>query len=236
MMELYTIGFSTMDIVSIAFFLTSWVAYAFFADYRKGSSDRMLVKVMYQHRLNWMLEMVKRDNRMVDAKVASNVMGSVTFFASTSIFLLAGLLTLLGNIEEGINLLANLPFSTGNSTAMWEVKIILLMVIFTYSFFKHTWSLRQFNYTSILIAGAPVIKEENELARQYATRATKMLSLAASNFNMGLRAYYFGLAALTWFIQPLLFMACTAWVVYILFRREIRSRTLRILMEEPFSA
>lgn len=236
MITIYDFTFTYADLFSVAFFLSAWSSYAFFADYRKGSSDRMLVKVMYQHRFNWMMEMLKRDNRMVDAKVVSNVMSSVTFFASTSIFILAGLLTLLGNSEQGINLLANLPFSAPNSTAMWELKIVLLMIIFTYSFFKHTWSLRQFNYTSILISGAPVIKDEGDLAHKYATRVTKMISLAAANFNMGLRAYYFGLAALTWFIHPILFMACTTWVVYILFRREIRSRTLRILMEEPFSS
>lgn len=231
----YAIPVTALDLLAVIYFFAAWSGYAFFADYRKESSKKMLVKVMYQHRLNWMLEMMKRDNRMVDAKVASNVMGSVTFFASTSIFILAGLLTLLGNSREGMELLASLPFTTTTSTQLWEVKIILLMIIFTYSFFKHTWAIRQFNYTSILIAGAPVIREKTKLAHKYAERITKILSLAAANFNMGLRGYYFGLAALTWFLNPILFIGFTTWVVYVMFRREIRSQTLKILMEEPFT-
>ena len=230
------ITFSLLDIIAVVWFLASWMGYSFFADYRKKSKARTLVKVMYQHRLNWMLEMMKRDNRMVDAKVASNVMGSVTFFASTSMFLLAGLLTLLGRSAEGMALLQTLSFTAVTSTQLWEMKIILLMVIFTYSFFKHTWAIRQFNYSSILIAGAPVIREESPLARRYAERITKILSIAARNFNSGLRGYYFGLAALTWMIHPVLFMICSSWVVVVLFRREIRSRVLKILMSEPFAA
>lgn len=232
----YNITFTLLDLIAVVYFFGSWSGYAFFADYRKESSNKMLVKVMYQHRMNWMLEMMKRDNRMVDAKVASNVMGSVTFFASTSMFLLAGLLTMLAKGDEGIAMLATLPFTTTTSPQLWEVKIILLMIIFTYSFFKHTWAIRQFNYTSILIAGAPVIRQTNKLARKHAERITKILSLAAANFNMGLRGYYFGLAALTWFLNPVLFMGFTSWVVYVMFRREIRSQTLKILMEEPFTA
>jgi uncharacterized membrane protein len=54
-------------------------------------------------------------------------------------------------------------------------------------------------------------------------------SFAAEDFNQGLRAYYFALAALTWFLHPTLFMLISALVVYILYQREFKSRTLYAL-------
>ena len=52
---------------------------------------------------------------------------------------------------------------------------------------------------------------------------------AGGSFNGGLRAYYFALAALTWFIGPYPFMAATLWVVMILIRRQFVSRTFRAM-------
>jgi uncharacterized membrane protein len=63
-----------------------------------------------------------------------------------------------------------------------------------------------------------------------ASRVAKMTSMAANNFNLGLRTYYFCLAILGWFINPWLFMALSGGVVYILYRREFKSSTLNTLM------
>ncbi len=219
------------DVLAWLWFMLLWILYAGVADYHRRHSDKSLMKIMYRHRLRWMNEMLKRDNRMFDAKVASNVMGSVTFFASTSIFILIGLMTMLGYSDKGVVFLSHLPFAVPTDERLWDLKVIWLMAIFIYAFYKHTWAMRQFNYTSILIAGAPIFKKENHESRKEAVRITKIVSLAAKNFNQGLRAYYFGLASLTWFIHPLLLMVVSAWVVFVLFHREFNSTTLRVLSE-----
>jgi uncharacterized membrane protein len=51
-------------------------------------------------------------------------------------------------------------------------------------------------------------------------------------FNNGLRAYYFGVAALSWFVHPILMIVVTLAVVYVLHTREFRSRTLHVLLQE----
>jgi uncharacterized membrane protein len=48
---------------------------------------------------------------------------------------------------------------------------------------------------------------------------------------LGLRSYYYSLALLMWFIHPYAFMAASAAVVAVLYRREFRSRTLKTLVE-----
>ena len=42
--------------------------------------------------------MLERDNRMLDSQIVSTLMGSVSFFASTTLFIIAGLILFLGAI------------------------------------------------------------------------------------------------------------------------------------------
>jgi len=60
-----------------------------------------------------------------------------------------------------------------------------------------------------------------------------VISGAVLNFNRGVRAYYFGLAALSWFMHPMLFAAVTIWVVAVVYRREFMSPTLTLLESVP---
>ena len=53
--------------------------------------------------------------------------------------------------------------------------------------------------------------------------------MAAETFNDGLRAYYFAFAAIGWFFSPIVFMAATVGVVYILYQREFGSDVLGVL-------
>ena len=118
-----------------------------------------------------------------------------------------------------------------------KIKILLLVVIFVYGFFKFSWSIRQLGFCSILVGAAP--KQPKDNPEQYAphiNRIARITSSAAVNFNNGLRAYYFALAALAWFLHPWLMMIATAWVVYVLYRREFRSKTLRALIDDERSS
>jgi uncharacterized membrane protein len=56
-----------------------------------------------------------------------------------------------------------------------------------------------------------------------------MASLAANNFNLGLRTYYFSIAVLGWFMNAWVFVLLTAVIVFVLYRREFTSSTLRTL-------
>ena len=93
--------------------------------------------------------------------------------------------------------------------------MLLLVAVFVYAFFKLTWSLRQFNYVAILIGAAPPPSEAGSVdGLSYADNAAEVASRAAEHFNKALRTFYFGLAALSWFVQPYVFMALTALVTY----------------------
>ncbi|MDH5188886.1 MAG: DUF599 domain-containing protein [Rhodospirillaceae bacterium] len=228
---LNTIG--VPNILALAWFVLCWTSYTFYAD----SIDRgrhTLLTAMRDKRELWMRRMIERENRIFDSSIMSTLMRSVSLFASTTIFILAGLLAIIGSVDKAKALLHEIPFAVTSSATQWDIKILLLLVIFVYAFFKFAWALRQFNYAIVLLGAAPPAEDAgtNE-AKEFAKANASVISLAVLNFNRGLRAYYFGLAALTWFIHPLLFAVATLWVVAVLYRREFMSKTLGCLESVP---
>jgi uncharacterized membrane protein len=146
--------------------------------------------------------------------------------------LLGALVALMGYTETAAKLVAELPFAQQVVTQrLWEIKILLLLIIFVYAFFKFSWSIRQFGFASLLVGAAARGPSDPALHGAHIERLSIVTGFANRNFNQGLRAYYFGVAALSWFLHPLLMIAVTLAVVYVLHTREFRSRTLDVLRE-----
>lgn len=222
-----------LDIIAVIWFFTCWLCYSLFAEYRRKSGDNLL-KVMNDYRHQWMKQMLKRSNRMADETAIGNLLRSISFFASTSILILAGLFSILGSQKEITQLLSTMPFAVTTSPTMFDIKIMILAMIFIYSFFKFTWSLRQYNYAAIYVASAPLHNENLDMHEEYAERGGKLVANAAKHFNLGLRAYYYAMAALSWFVHPVMMMLCSVWVVLVLYRREFRSRALEYMISSRF--
>ncbi len=218
------------DIAALVWMLVCWIGYTLIAD-RNAIDKREMAKVMYHHRLTWMTRMLERENRMPDVNIVVAHIRSGTLFASTTILILAGTVALLGHIDQLRDVISKLSFAAEPRADMLELKVFVLIGIFVYAFFKYAWCLRQFNYSLILIGAAPQPQDcdENVMAN-YPVRAARILTRATHTFNRGLRAYYFGLASLTWFIQPWLLVISSIWVVLVLYRRDYRSQTLDALV------
>lgn len=211
------------DIVGLVWFVVIWTGYTWYAD-RHARRARSLRAVMHAYRTAWMQQMLLRDNRVVDVNILRNLLQSVAFFASATLLVLAGLLTILGSTDRAIEIVRALPFTTRTSQLQWELKLLVLIVIFVYAFFKFTWALRQFNYCSTLIGAAPRGPDD-----AFASLAAEVSTGASKDFNQGLRAYYFSLAALGWFVGPWVLMTATTLVAVVLYVREYRSNALHTL-------
>jgi uncharacterized membrane protein len=199
--------------------------YAIGASKRKDS----LAGVLHAYRQRWMIRMIGRDMRMADIGAVANLERYVTLFASSSLLVLAGLVTLVGYTDDVVHIGRGIPFLPPQSSLEWQFKLFVLILMFVYAFFKFTWSLRQYGFATVMISSAPVVYgdiSENKELMEHVNRSAKILSMAANNFNFGLRAYYYSLAVLTWSIHPLVFMTTTCVVVYILYSREFNSSSL----------
>jgi uncharacterized membrane protein len=182
-----------------------------------------------------MLQTTARDPRMLDGIITQTLSATPAFFCSTTILILGGLFALLGTTDKAAELVREIPFAEQTPILVFEFKILVLVVIFVYSFFRFSWSMRQYTFVALLIGAMPppeTFEHEGAPNRQkYADRAAAMTGLAAETFNGGLRAYYFSFAALGWFFSPAMFVFATLLVAGVLYTREFKSEVLTLLEE-----
>jgi uncharacterized membrane protein len=130
--------------------------------------------------------------------------------------------------------MSEIPFAQTTTLIVFEFKILVLVAIFVYAFFRFSWCMRLYTFVALVIGAMPSPQDfaTGQFDRQqYAERAAAMVGAAAETFNDGLRAYYFSFAALAWFISPLAMVLVTVIVVAILYSREFHSEVLHLLRD-----
>jgi uncharacterized membrane protein len=222
------------DWLALGLFFGGWWGYAHWARQRAQVRPSILATTN-QWRRRWMLQATFRDNRIVDSAVTQSLSASPSFFASTSILIIGGLLAALGATDKASGLVQEIPFAARTSALVFDLKLALLAAIFVHAFFRFTWSLRQYSFGAIIVGAAPEAKQfagvDDAQRELFADRAGRVMGLAAETFNDGLRAYYMSFAAVAWFFSAWAFMAATAAVLLVLYRREFRSEVLLALRE-----
>lgn len=222
-----------IDYIAAGWFFIAWFGYTAIVDY-SPLRKRSVSAAMNSYRRRWVHEMLKRDIRLVDTQILGNLMTGIGFFASTTILLIGGLFALLGASEAAISALAELPIAIRTTRPVWETKVLMLVLIFVYAFFKFAWAYRLSNYCAILIGAAPSRDDYAGAQRDgYIERLARVANQMGHHFNRGLRAYFFALATLGWFIHPGLFLISSTWVLLVLYRRDFRSREFHLLGGAP---
>ena len=223
---------SVWDIFSILLFFTAWYSIAWVGRHRKDNEKLTLSSISKNYRNQWMLHLLERDNRMPDVALMGNLMRNVSFFASTSILILASLIAVFGVVDDALKIFHDIPYAQQVSAAFWKLKLFLMVFIFVYIFFKLVWSLRQFNSTVIMIGAAPDSFNTDEDLFSYANNLGIVLNRSSQHFIEGMRGFEFALAAMAWFIHPLMFILATIFVSLVIYRREFASRTMRAMIDD----
>ncbi len=225
----------TLDGLAFLWMLMLWLGYTLFANYQ-ARNHSCLASVLKMYRKQWVMRMLTRVSRIADANLLNQLRSSVSFFASTTMLIVAGLVTGMAASDQGVAILSHLPLSATATREHWEYKIMVMIAIFIYAFFEFSWSLRLYNYVAVLFGSAPLPEEVEEVpgrSEAFSETASRTISLAAKHFNYGLRAYYFGLATLVWFVTVWCYLALVTGVVLMLYRREFHSKALKTLSFSP---
>ncbi|WP_036814818.1 DUF599 family protein [Phyllobacterium sp. UNC302MFCol5.2] len=226
-----------LDAVALVYFFVVWMVYSYST--AKGFGGRKsLTYEMNEARRQWMATMATRELRMIDTSIMIGLQQGTGFFASTSILAIGGCFGLLNSSGRVLTLFHEIPFLNETTQQLFETKILGLLVLFAYAFFKFAWSYRLFNYCSILIGGVPMARDkgpDDPLVLASINRAAGINIQAGQHFNSGLRGIFFSIGYLGWFLHPLLFMATTTFVAIVLLRRQFFSTARDVLMRNSVS-
>lgn len=220
------------DLLGLAWLLGCWTSYAALARMR-ARKVYCIASVLHQYRQQWMYKMLRRDNRIADASLLNNLERNASFLASTSIFVIAGVFTLLASSEKLVAILPELPFSEPTSIESIQFRLLVALLVHVYAFFTFTWAMRQYGFCAVLLGAAPLDTDpdlDGPTGTNYVRYMAKVIDRAGHSYNYGLRAFYFSLAVLVWLLNFWLFVFAVAFTLLILYGREFHSKTLRAMI------
>lgn len=220
--------FSLLDWIGLAWFLVCWIGIELIISYGwlgyatlHGEANKL--------RLAWGRAMVQREQRIIDSSLIGNLLQSISYYANTSIYIIGALFAALGALDQLIAMASELPFARAPSREVAELKLLILFGIFVLAYFKFTWALRQFNLLLITLGSVPQMPSEEEI-EHFSLKFAAVNTCAGNDFNRGLRAYYFGMAVMSWMVSATAFIISTFIIVYVLARREFVSPVLKGLL------
>lgn len=203
-----------------------WLVYALFV----GRFERRrpsLSSLMVVQRRRWVANAVQRDNP-IDALLASNLMSSVSFFASTTVLMILALFAVLGQIPALMGALNQLQPEGTITTRDLEWHLVSVQIMFIMAFLAFTLSIRQFNHFCVMLGAADHLEKSEE---REVDAIAKLNSLGARYFNQGIRAYYFSVASLAWFISPMASVIASLAITIFIVHREFFSVARQVVAE-----
>lgn len=212
-----------MSLFASLFPALCWLLYSYgipWVERRRPS----LSAIMSLQRRRWVAAATRRETPM-DAIISGNLMQSVSLLASTSVLLVLAIIAALGQVPQLMQTLASLGLGREYSPADMQIHLLILLAFFVASFFAFTLSLRQFNHFCIMLGAM----EHDGSAPEDEIEGIAMLnSMAARNFNNGIRAYYFAVPAVSWFASNWLAIGVTVVTLAFIIHREFFSSAHRI--------
>ena len=220
------------DLLGLGWLLVCCWGYSIFSR-RRAKHVFCISSVLHQYRKRWMGNLLRRENRIADASLLNNLERNASFFASTTLFIIAGLVTGIASSEQLHAILPTLPFAVPTHAISVQFKLIVVLLIHIYAFFTFTWSMRQYGFCAVLLGAAPLDKDpdlEGATGKNYVRYMSKVIDRAGPTYNQGLRAFYFSLSVLAWLLNIWAFLLAAAFTVLILYRREFHSKTLHAMI------
>ncbi len=195
---------------------------------RSGPRRPSVSRLMDGYRRAWLEEMARREVRIMDAQLLTTLRSGAAFFASTCLIAIGGVAALIGQAEQVVAVARDLGAEGATRAPVWEAKLLVILLLLVNAFLKFVWSHRLFGYLAVLMGAMPAA--ESAGLGPAIERADQTHRAAARSFNRGLRAIYFAVATLAWFLGPLAWIAATLLTTAMLVRREFLSRSRRALM------
>jgi uncharacterized membrane protein len=173
-------------------------------------------------RLRWMRMLLEshRENRVFDGILLGQLSGTMSFFGSATLIVLAGLVGTLASINRVHASLSEMAFFPPISITLFTTYFVALTLIMAFSFFSFTYALRKLGYTIAMIGGLNEAKFKNAHSEVMIAQTAVVLTEAVKSLNHGIRGYYFAVAALFLFAGPYAAIVMTLGIAVVLMYRQ----------------
>jgi uncharacterized membrane protein len=182
-----------------------------------------LSSIMNLPRRRWVANAAVRESPF-DAILSGNIMQSVSFLASTAVLMVLAVFAVFGQVPALMESLSSLSLDVRYTVTEVQLHLVVMLSMFVLAFFAFTLSLRQFNHFCIMLGtldpSIPASEEELDAI-------TEMNILGARNFNSGIRAYYFSVSTVAWFVSEWATIVACLLTIVVLAQREFLSSAHR---------
>ncbi|MEO5806059.1 DUF599 domain-containing protein [Devosia sp.] len=182
-----------------------------------------LSMIMNMQRRRWVANATMRESPF-DAILSGNIMGSVSFLASTAVLLVLAVFTMFGQVSTLMASLKTVSLDRVYTANEVQVHLLAMLAMFGLAFFAFTLSLRQFNHFCIMLGA---LDHGSHVPQEEIDAIAGINALGAQNFNSGVRAYYFSVATVAWFAAEWLSIVVALATVLLLLHREFFSSAHR---------
>lgn len=216
-----------LDFAAVAILFCAWLGIGWRIEHPNKNKPSVSI-LMGNYRREWMRQFVERTPRIYDSQILATLRQGTSFFASTCILAIGGVIALIGNTERLSGVAEDFTIS-GQPEIIWELKLLIVALLLTNGFLKFVWANRLFGYCAVVMSATPN-DPSDDMAFPRAAQAAELNIRAAVNFNRGLRSMYFALGALAWLLGPVSLLIATTLTLWILWQREFNSVPREILL------
>ncbi len=211
--------FDFLHVFAVLWIFIMWSLYApFLRFFGHGTLNAQLHVV----RLKWMRMLLhsRRENRVFDGILLGHISGSISFFGSATLIVLAGLVGTLASINRVHASLAEMAFFPPISLGMFTIYFASIALIMAICFFSFTYAIRKLAYSLAMIGGLDEAPADTPQAKIMIEQTATVLTESLKSLNNGIRGFYFAVAAIFLFIGPGVSMAMTLFISLLLFYRQ----------------
>ncbi|MDP1730438.1 MAG: DUF599 domain-containing protein [Devosia sp.] len=212
-----------MTLIATLFPLLCWFTYNYGVPLIERVRPSLSV-IMSMQRRRWVANAARRESPL-DAILAGNLMGAVSFLASTSALLVLAVFAAFGQLPALMGALKTVEIGSSYSVPEVQIHLVAMLAIFVLSFFAFTLALRQFNHFCIMLGA---IDHTGHVTETEIDAIAQLNSLAAKNFNNGIRAFYFSVSMVAWFVNEWFSITASLLTVGFLIHREFFSTAHRL--------
>lgn len=222
-----------INIVAFLIFIICIIIYGFKLIYgmkKPGTAKRGLLNIFYEQ---WVKRVLDKKETIIAVQTMRNLIMATTFLSSSMLVLLGLLIRIPSNgLDELIQ------FSATSTQLIAQYKLLLFVAILIFAIIMFLLSLRQMVRFSILI-GIPFESIENIKADHINLENNEQLSIdaealrkdvflrAMNRFTFGIRAVFYGMTTILWFVSVYAFIIGTITLTaFLIFHQDIKTPCL----------